>query len=106
MTPLELATLFHDTYEALAPVNGYETRPETRAFDPNTPNGKTMIATAAVVLSQIGYSEIADANQRCHDIAADIKDFDGDKRGMYAALEEAGEKLGEVISKHFPDRNA
>ena len=40
----KLARLFHDTYERLAPKYGYETRKETRQFDPNTPNGKLMIA--------------------------------------------------------------
>jgi hypothetical protein len=39
-----LARQFHDTYERLAPTFGYETRPETRAFDPESPNGKLMIA--------------------------------------------------------------
>lgn len=33
MTPLELARLFHDTYEKLAPSFGYETREETKIFD-------------------------------------------------------------------------
>lgn len=31
---LALAKQFHDTYERLAPSFGYETRPETRDFDP------------------------------------------------------------------------
>lgn len=50
MTPHDLARDFHDTYEALAPFYGYETRPETREFDPETPNGKLMIAVCAVIL--------------------------------------------------------
>lgn len=40
-----LARKFHDAYERLAPNFGYETRRETRSFDPTTPNGKLMIAT-------------------------------------------------------------
>ena len=40
----ELARKFHEIYERLAPNFGYETRPETRAFDPTTPNGRLMIA--------------------------------------------------------------
>jgi hypothetical protein len=51
MTPEALARLFHDTYERLAPDFGYETRPETRAFDPTTPNGRLMVAVCAQVLA-------------------------------------------------------
>ena len=36
-TPLDLAKLFHETYERLAPDFGYTTRPETREFDPARP---------------------------------------------------------------------
>lgn len=50
-TPLEIATLFHDTYERLAPNYGYETRKDTRQFDPTTPNGKLMVAVAGEVSS-------------------------------------------------------
>jgi hypothetical protein len=47
--PLALAVLFHVTYEKLAPQKGYETRTETRVFDPESANGKLMIATCAEV---------------------------------------------------------
>lgn len=50
MTALELATLFHDTYERRAPEFGYTTRPETRQFDPTTPNGRLMIAVCGRIL--------------------------------------------------------
>ena len=40
----ELARRFHEIYERLAPSFGYETRTETRAFEPTTPNGRLMIA--------------------------------------------------------------
>jgi hypothetical protein len=39
-----LARSFHEIYERLAPKFGYETRKDTRAFDPTTPNGRLMIA--------------------------------------------------------------
>lgn len=39
-----LARQFHETYELLAPSFGYETREETKQFNPYTPNGKLMIA--------------------------------------------------------------
>jgi hypothetical protein len=48
-----LARLFHDTYERLAPAHGYETRTETRQFDPDSPNGKLMIATCGAVLEEL-----------------------------------------------------
>lgn len=41
----QLAQEFHDTYESLAPQFGYETRTDTRSFDPRSSNGQLMIAT-------------------------------------------------------------
>lgn len=46
MTPEQLARYFHRTYEKLAPSFGYETRPDTKDFDPTTPNGRLMCAVA------------------------------------------------------------
>lgn len=40
----DVARLFHDEYERLAPSFGYETREDTRVFDANSPNGQLMIA--------------------------------------------------------------
>ncbi len=51
--PLALAVLFHVTYEKLAPQKGYETRTETRVFDPESANGKLMIATCAEIQKAI-----------------------------------------------------
>jgi len=48
---LKLAILFHETYERLAPSFGYETRAETKTFDPSTPNGKLMVAVCAEILA-------------------------------------------------------
>jgi hypothetical protein len=47
--PLALAVLFHVVYERLAPREGYETRKETRIFDPESANGKLMVATCAEI---------------------------------------------------------
>ena len=49
----ELARLFHDTYERLAPDYGYETRKETRDFDPASKNGRLMIATCDAIIAAI-----------------------------------------------------
>lgn len=45
-----MARNFHATYERLAPQFGYTTRPETREFDPASPNGRLMIAVCAEIL--------------------------------------------------------
>lgn len=49
----ELARKFHDAYERLAPSFGYETRKDTRAFDPESPNGKLMIAVCAEIVADL-----------------------------------------------------
>lgn len=41
-----LALLFHELYEKHAPEFGYETRDETKKFDPKSPNGQLMIKVA------------------------------------------------------------
>lgn len=45
-----LARVFHEVYERLAPNFGYETRTETRKFDPTTPNARLMIAVCDELL--------------------------------------------------------
>jgi hypothetical protein len=50
MNSLELAILFHETYERLAPSFGYETRTDTRVFDPESKNGKLMVAVCGELL--------------------------------------------------------
>jgi hypothetical protein len=52
VTAEELAQEFHETYERLAPQFGYETREETREFDPCSPNGRLMIAVCGEVIVQ------------------------------------------------------
>ncbi|MBX3046959.1 MAG: hypothetical protein KF698_08195 [Anaerolineales bacterium] len=55
MTDLEkLARSFHEAYETLAPSFGYVTRAETREFDPNSANGRLMMAVCEVVLGEEG----------------------------------------------------
>lgn len=48
-----LARIFHETYERLAPAFGYKTRSDTREFQPNSKNGRLMLATCATVVSEI-----------------------------------------------------
>lgn len=49
----DLAVMFHDTYEELAPQFGYETRSDTKTFDPNSPNGQLMVAVCQRILAAI-----------------------------------------------------
>lgn len=49
----KLARIFHKTYERLAPQFGYETRQETREFDPESANGRLMTAVCAEILDQL-----------------------------------------------------
>lgn len=50
---LALAMQFHETYERLAPDFGYETRTETKAFDPDSPNGRLMVAVCSEILAAV-----------------------------------------------------
>jgi len=52
-SPVELAIRFHDTYERMAPQFGYETREETRKFNPESNNGQLMIAVCQEILQTI-----------------------------------------------------
>ena len=49
---LALALEFHRTYELLAPNFGYKTQMATRVFDPDSPNGRLMIAVCAEILAR------------------------------------------------------
>lgn len=49
---LQLAIRLHNHYETLAPTFGYETRLDTRQFDPTTPNGKLMVAVCERILQE------------------------------------------------------
>ena len=54
MDKKELAILFHETYERLAPKFGYETREETKKFNPKSNNGRLMIAVCGEILKKKG----------------------------------------------------
>jgi hypothetical protein len=57
--PVVLALHFHEAYERLAPQFGYETRAETRKFDPTSNNGRLMIAVASELLARIAPPQTA-----------------------------------------------
>ena len=49
----QIARQFHDTYERLAPQFGYETRADTKVFDPQSQNGRLMIAVCEEVIGEL-----------------------------------------------------
>lgn len=53
-SPKDLAVLFHENYERLAPSFGYETRLETQQFDADSPNGQLMVAVCEDVIEKLG----------------------------------------------------
>lgn len=77
------ARLFHDTYERLAPSFGYETRADTKAFDPNSANGKLMIAVCAEAKASI----ISEIETRFWSIV-DADGLSSLPSDMWAALEQ------------------
>jgi len=46
------ARKFHDLYEETAPMFGYETRKETKEFDPTSPNGRLMAYVCFNLINQ------------------------------------------------------
>lgn len=67
-----LARSFHEAYERLAPSFGYETRTDTREFDPESQNGRLMIAVCAELQSQL---RAAASGVVCHCAACDPPTF-------------------------------
>ena len=49
----QITRQFHDVYERLALQFGYETREDTKVFDPQSQNGRLMIAVCAEVIGEI-----------------------------------------------------
>lgn len=97
----KLARLFHDTYENLAPQHGYETRDDTKQFDPTTPNGQLMIAVAQHVIDQYVHQKtiearieslewaLTDYNMPDTDTAANLEQFISE---LKASLNTGGQK--------------
>jgi hypothetical protein len=62
----KLARQFHTLYEAMAPGFGYETRTETREFDPESNNGRLMIAVCSAI-SGMHTQQLAEARANLED---------------------------------------
>lgn len=76
-----LARLFHDEYERQAQKFNYETRTETRQFDPASANGRLMIAVCRTVMERMALhdrvTELEDAIRRLADQDATLSVIDG-----------------------------
>lgn len=72
----KLARKFHDTYERLAPNFGYETREDTKQFDPTTSNGRLMIAVCTELAGDVASRE---TSAQVSNLAASWVDITGDE---------------------------
>ena len=85
---VELARKFHETYERLAPQYGYETRRDTRDFDPHSPNGRLMCA----VIESIGKPTLTDEEREAIGFARSV--FEDYKMScLHNAADEVLERL-------------
>jgi hypothetical protein len=73
LTDEEVARLFHETYERLAPSFGYETNKHTRTFFPLSTNGQLMIATCGIVRRAIEQAAVAAERERLLVVADQIQ---------------------------------
>jgi len=62
---------FHDLYEETAPMFGYETRKETKEFDPTSPNGRLM----AYVCFNLIQQAIAEERERMRGMKKEIPPY-------------------------------
>lgn len=65
----QLAQMFHEVYERLAPEFGYVTRADTRRFDRGSHNGKLMMAVCDEILKWFDKNDVG----LCARCAADLK---------------------------------
>jgi hypothetical protein len=72
---LRLAQRFHEAYERLAPAFGYETRTETREFDPESANGQLMVAVCSEVFAALTPARAEDVKRLVEAIERD-EDYD------------------------------
>lgn len=94
--PIETAKRFHEAYERLAPSFGYETRPDTRQFDPESPNGKLMIAVCGELWAAGQSQEMAepsDDEKKMVTITYYMQELP-EKRSVSVGTDETGELDG------------
>ena len=82
----KLARRFHEVYERLAPSYGYETRSETREFDPESPNGELMIRVCGEVCGEAA-AEIERLRESCRSLYDENKRLLGGNAGLREEIE-------------------
>jgi len=83
-----LARIFHKAYERLAPQFGYETRRDTREFDPSTPNGRLMIAVCGEVRRALRAADLVPAQR--------LRDAEAHAERLEAVLRESRSELTQL----------
>ncbi len=104
-----LAQFFHNTYEQLAPCSGYETRADTKLFDPASTNGRLMTAVcgrvmmlfagvliiAVAVSGLTGY--VAGTGRALHE-AQSIATLQAENQSLHSLLNQSESKRAELLS--------
>lgn len=83
MTALDLAILFHVIYERKSSEFNYVTRVDTRIFDPESSNGKLMIAVCEEILHE-------DIQPKIDALTARIAELEGALKKIETAFFEDG----------------
>jgi hypothetical protein len=103
-----MAIRFHETYERLAPSFGYETRKETRVFDPESPNGKLMIAVCGEVarsLAQPPSREVISAGNVLREVLEYARQTHN-RNGEHGRADEAAQAMAILAAISEPDAHA
>lgn len=102
LNPTELAMLFHEAYERLAPSFGYETRDDTKSLDLNSPNGKLMVAVCTEIAGHFSHPAPASDELLEEERELDASDYDAIDRslkyvGTVFAMHDLHEALTETM---------
>lgn len=91
-TPREqaLAWKFHTTYELLAPKYGYETRTDTKQFDPASPNGRLMAAVCSEVVNTEVLAVLNEAERELNQMLGE----DDSMQAVHTAITQLKQRYG------------
>lgn len=102
---IEIAKLFHDTYEKLAPDFGYETRKDTKQFDPFSNNGRLMIEVCGRIYEFIEQQAYARGQEEAYSKSAEVargekhKEADGMLYSQIHAFNTGKEQIAQAIEQ-------
>jgi hypothetical protein len=100
-----LARKFHEIYERLAPIFGYETREETREFDETSKNGQLMIAVCDQIqtmhdaANQSENASLRAALAKSKKMMLDFRDAVLHQRGALAENGMTSEQVNDVLAE-------